>query len=449
MKLYHKKHFTLFCFLFSSSYANEFDIECKKDDLVISVPLNNENIANILELHAGNCTHENIPNGLKNTISYSDGSAKLAIPTSKCNLKGIYSISKLDTREGELGKFYMPTVNFSLGEQLEDGTKILFQQFEIVAECGLQTVYNLEVDYEVENRQEQPECQMVNGVCIFFEHSQDAVFKIVETNSNYTQNLTFHDHEANRKQPGEPIFIKVVAEFVPEGYDWAITKCFNTDFDTNITVPLINPAEDDGVCSWDGVNLVAEYASKDEFRISHSVFLIGNPRKINNKMTCQIEICENNDFDSVCKKAGRVCGKYPPVCESEQTIDTRIVGGSSDLEQNLPFQSMTEWILYISMGCGASWIDQNTILTAAHCFDFENDENTGYRLNKVVPNKVYQLSKYSKNDDQNDKEFLASFLGSQVVIHPGYDDVTKVHDVAIINLYQVEKKYDLKNQKYF
>ena len=183
---------------------------------------------------------------------------------------------------------------------------------------------------------------------------------------------------------------------------------------------------------------------QDEFRMSHSIFLIENPRQTSTRLTCKIKICDIDDYDSICRKAGRSCDKYkPPVCEAENySIDTRIVGGSEDLETDLPFESLTEWILYISMGCGASWIDANTILTAAHCFDFETDEDTGYRLNKVIPNKIYELSKYNKND-QNDTEFLVSFLGSQVVVHPGYNDVTKLHDVAIINLWQVEKNHKI------
>ena len=315
---------------------------------------------------------------------------------------------------------------------LQGGVKLIFEHYQATVECGIKTKYEVSIDYNVENRQEEPDCEMINGTCVFFGHSESAVFKIMEMNADYTQNIT--SFQNNTKDPGEPIYIAIKAEYVPSDYDWVVTECFNTNLDSNVSVQLINPKEIeyDGICNWDPVNLVSEYAASDEFRMSHSVFLIGNPSQTNIRLTCKIEICEKNDFNSVCKKAGRTCGKFPPICESEN-VNARIVGGSSNLDDNLPFESMTEWILYLSMGCGASWIDKNTILTAAHCFDFEIDENTGNRLNTVIPNKIYQVSKYNRNS-QNDTEFLASFMGSQVVIHPEYDDVKKLHDVAIINL---------------
>ena len=66
----------------------------------------------------------------------------------------------------------------------------------------------------------------------------------------------------------------------------------------------------------------------------------------------------------------------------------------------------------------------------------------GTRLNEVIPNKIFEISDYNLNDEKtNDKRFLASFLGSQVSIHPGYDTDSKMHDIAIIKLCGFDKKH--------
>ena len=111
MKPYGRKiGFSFLCLLYSFASA-KLTIECERDNIVIKLPLDNENIANILELQAGNCTHENIPNGVENAISYFNGSAIIQIPSEECGLKEIYEEPKLRVA----GEFYMPTVNFTLG----------------------------------------------------------------------------------------------------------------------------------------------------------------------------------------------------------------------------------------------------------------------------------------------------------------------------------------------
>ena len=45
----------------------------------------------------------------------------------------------------------------------------------------------------------------------------------------------------------------------------------------------------------------------------------------------------------------------------------RVIGGQSINEGSPPFDA--DWIVSLSMGCGGSWIDQEHILTAAHCFN--------------------------------------------------------------------------------
>ena len=72
------------------------------------------------------------------------------------------------------------------------------------------------------------------------------------------------------------------------------------------------------------------------------------------------------------------------------------------------------------MGCGASWIDQEHILTAAHCFGNQ-------------PSANQQFSVSMKTEDGS-KQLLANFDGSCVTIHPQYNENTVVNDIAIIRL---------------
>ena len=95
----------------------------------------------------------------------------------------------------------------------------------------------------------------------------------------------------------------------------------------------------------------------------------------------------------------------------------RIIGGQDITSGSPPFSA--DWIVYLSMGCGGSWIDQEHILTAAHCFP----------ANPTSSN-VYQI--YSKQSDGT-RVFLTAFDGSQVEIHENYNDQF-VNDIAIIKL---------------
>ena len=89
-------------------------------------------------------------------------------------------------------------------------------------------------------------------------------------------------------------------------------------------------------------------------------------------------------------------------------LNQKIIGGQEIGVGNSPFDA--EWIVALSMGCGASWINQETILTAAHCFGSQPGPNNQY-------------SAYKKDIDGR-KVFIASFTGDQVTIHQQYNDNT-------------------------
>ena len=102
---------------------------------------------------------------------------------------------------------------------------------------------------------------------------------------------------------------------------------------------------------------------------------------------------------------------------SHQCMDTpKIIGGQQIDQGQPPFEA--EWIVGLSMGCGGSWINQETILTAAHCFGSQ-------------PSAGQSFSVYSKGQDGR-QEHLMDFTGDQVTVHENYDDQTLTNDVAVI-----------------
>jgi secreted trypsin-like serine protease len=119
----------------------------------------------------------------------------------------------------------------------------------------------------------------------------------------------------------------------------------------------------------------------------------------------------------------------PTTFESTTTIETttaqenecmnqKIIGGQSINDGQPPFDA--EWIVAISMGCGGSWIDQETILTAAHCFGDQPSASHSYAI-------------YEKDQDGR-RVWLADFTGDAVTIHQQYNGQSLVHDIAVIRM---------------
>ena len=115
-----------------------------------------------------------------------------------------------------------------------------------------------------------------------------------------------------------------------------------------------------------------------------------------------------------------------PVCEQEVSNSisendefiARIIGGHDITNNNPKFQA--DWIVYLSMGCGGSWIGENTILTAAHCF--------GTNIN---PGSTYYV--YGKNST-GQKHMVTQFYGRNVQIHENYDTRVARNDIAVIRI---------------
>ena len=104
--------------------------------------------------------------------------------------------------------------------------------------------------------------------------------------------------------------------------------------------------------------------------------------------------------------------------QNNDCMAQKIIGGQSINDGQPPFDA--EWIVNINMGCGGSWINQETVLTAAHCFGSQPNAGNSYSL--------------SEKDADGRKVHIADFTGDQVTIHQQYDDNTLVNDVAVIRL---------------
>jgi secreted trypsin-like serine protease len=103
---------------------------------------------------------------------------------------------------------------------------------------------------------------------------------------------------------------------------------------------------------------------------------------------------------------------------SNNCLNQKIIGGQDIHTGDSPFDA--EWIVGISMGCGGSWINQETILTAAHCFG-----------NQPTASQQYSITKKTADGT---REHIANFNGDAVTIHQAYDNNQLTHDIAVIRL---------------
>lgn len=109
-----------------------------------------------------------------------------------------------------------------------------------------------------------------------------------------------------------------------------------------------------------------------------------------------------------------------PVGDDFDIGTRRIVNGTSTSIEQVPFQ--VSILFFNSQWCGASILDQNTILTAAHCFDYYWD-------------KLYELNVWSIRAG-------SSYWGNGGVVvniasavsHKDYNPNTYDFDIAILKL---------------
>ncbi|XP_076443757.1 anionic trypsin-2-like [Babylonia areolata] len=103
----------------------------------------------------------------------------------------------------------------------------------------------------------------------------------------------------------------------------------------------------------------------------------------------------------------------------DYTDNHRIVGGTRADPREYPWQVSLRYLSYHL--CGGTLIDNQHILTAAHCFKY--DEGPDYWSVGVGTNYIGELATANVR------------VVSKIVRHEHYDNITKANDIAIVKLY--------------
>ena len=105
------------------------------------------------------------------------------------------------------------------------------------------------------------------------------------------------------------------------------------------------------------------------------------------------------------------------------------ISNGNDAEGPIPWQvavykRIEHWLI---LGCGASIIDENTILTAAHCFEKEQGPNS--KIMDAAPEKYFLILGLLKNSEAYTK---TRYQIEKIVIHPKYNPKELENDIAIL-----------------
>ena len=97
--------------------------------------------------------------------------AELMIPLKSCDLDGpVYTESVLS--RSQLG-FYKPTANITFGQKINN-MDIIFRSMHIGAQCGTQSRYKVEFDYN-SIKTKDDNCTEIDGVCVFDAYEDNTV----------------------------------------------------------------------------------------------------------------------------------------------------------------------------------------------------------------------------------------------------------------------------------
>ena len=110
-----------------------------------------------------------------------------------------------------------------------------------------------------------------------------------------------------------------------------------------------------------------------------------------------------------------------PFFTGTKAENAKITGGTSVAISDFPWQV---FLLAGNFQCGGSIIDENWVVTAAHCT--ENDNGSAILASDMVV-KVGANDPYSSSDGKN-------YLVSQVIVHEAYNNQTLENDIALLRI---------------
>jgi secreted trypsin-like serine protease len=121
-------------------------------------------------------------------------------------------------------------------------------------------------------------------------------------------------------------------------------------------------------------------------------------------------------------------GKAAPQAAEKQpsaSVSPKIVGGTEVSDGKYPFMALLDFRTPKGQfldSCGASLIDQDSVLTAAHCLAWLPSNSSKYKLRVVVGRTVRSSTQGQVRDWKT------------WYIHPGYNPKNGANDAAVINL---------------
>ena len=167
--------------LISTMNSNKLNSECKGDSsaplLVVEIPHSDSKSANLLHFQAGNCDETSFEEfGGTFVFNEVESIVELTIPIVPCGI-----------RESRDFGLYHATANVTLGASL-NGLDIVFQNVYVIAECGVQTTYQVGFEYQnIETHEQNQDCQKIDGNCVYPSFDDNTVLEIKEyTDNNFT-----------------------------------------------------------------------------------------------------------------------------------------------------------------------------------------------------------------------------------------------------------------------
>ena len=113
--------------------------------------------------------------------------------------------------------------------------------------------------------------------------------------------------------------------------------------------------------------------------------------------------------------------------ENAQDTSPRIVGGKETRHGSAPYMARIRDAVNKKHLCGATILDQEWILTAAHCIRYKDERN-------VTSDDIHiYLGDHDSSSDANERH-LKKLTVAEIIIHDDYNDHDLSNDIAIIRI---------------